>query len=102
MKNTQFVKVAIIDKDGNINPWCCTINDDESNYLTFKYWEKGDYKRIYVNDYKRRTVGYINLITKEIVSDYSNNSDYVRTMKYFIENQMNYFLKMFEINIDNK
>lgn len=93
-KFTTFAKVAIIDKDGNTNPWIGTKNDDESNYLTFKYWHKGNYKRIYTNDYKRRTVGYIDLVTEEIISDYSNNSDYIRTMKFFLEN--------FEIDVDNK
>lgn len=33
--------------------------DEDSMYLTFKAWEKGNIKRIYINDYKRRTVGYI-------------------------------------------
>ena len=32
---------------------------DESCYLTFKGWEKYGKKRIYINDYKRRTLGYI-------------------------------------------
>ena len=31
----------------------------DSNYLYFKKWEKGDIKRIYINDYKKRTLGYI-------------------------------------------
>ena len=33
--------------------------DQDSNYLYFKKWEKGDIKRIYINDYKKRTLGYI-------------------------------------------
>ena len=32
---------------------------DESMYLNFKAWAKADKKRIYINDYKRRTLGYI-------------------------------------------
>lgn len=32
---------------------------DECHYFSFKLWEKGDKKRIYINDYKRRTLGYI-------------------------------------------
>lgn len=32
---------------------------DESSYLYFKEWEKGNKKRTYINDYKRRTIGYI-------------------------------------------
>lgn len=30
-----------------------------SAYLYFKLWAKGNYRRIYINDYKRRTIGYI-------------------------------------------
>lgn len=30
-----------------------------SAYLYFKLWAKGNYRRIYINDYKRRTLGYI-------------------------------------------
>lgn len=32
---------------------------DECHYFTFKLWEKGSKRRIYINDYKRRTIGYI-------------------------------------------
>lgn len=31
----------------------------ESCFLFFKLWEKYGKKRIYINDYKRRTLGYI-------------------------------------------
>ena len=40
----------------------------DSHYLTFKLWEKGGMRRIYINDYKRRTLGYIedgNVIIKD-------------------------------------
>ena len=30
-----------------------------STYLYFKLWAKGGHRRIYINDYKRRTLGYI-------------------------------------------
>lgn len=33
----------------------------DSQHLTFKYWNKGDKHRVYINDYKRRTLGYIDL-----------------------------------------
>lgn len=46
----------------------------DSHYLTFKRWEKGDKKRIYINDYKRRTLGYIDMITGEVnISDRQGN-----------------------------
>lgn len=32
--------------------------EEDSAFLTFKAWEKGGKKRIYVNDYKRRTIGF--------------------------------------------
>ena len=31
----------------------------DSTYLYFKLWAKGGYRRVYINDYKRRTLGYI-------------------------------------------
>lgn len=31
----------------------------DSTYLYFKLWAKGNHRRIYINDYKRRTLGYI-------------------------------------------
>ncbi len=78
--------VAIIDKDGKANRYCGTENDDSSNYLYFNLWEKNGRKRIYANDYKRRSVGYIDCNnSNEIISDFSNNSDFVRTMKKFKE-----------------
>lgn len=89
----KTVKVAIIDKDGETNPWVGTCNDDESNYLKFKYWSKGNYERIYVNDYKNRSVGYIDLKTEEIETEYSVKSDYYKTMQYFLDN--------YEIDIDD-
>ena len=92
-KFTGYEKVAVIDRDGNTNQWCGTDKDDESNYYVFKYWHKGSYERIYVNDYKRRTLGYIDLKTEEVETDYSNNSDVMRTINFFLEN--------YEIDVDN-
>lgn len=40
---------------------------DDCDYITFKLWEKASKRRVYLNDYKRRTIGYIDAITKEIV-----------------------------------
>ena len=54
----QFAKVAKQDK-------IC----GEHCYLTFKAWEKGNKRRIYINDYKRRTLGYINRDNGEITID---------------------------------
>lgn len=51
-------KVAIIE-NGETNVYIGTEFDSESNYYTFNLWERYGKKRIYVNDYKRRSVGYI-------------------------------------------
>ena len=40
---------------------------DECDMLTFKYWAKNGKERIYINDYKRRTIGYIDVTTGEVV-----------------------------------
>ena len=37
---------------------------DECGNLYFKGWEKYGKKRIYINDYKGRTIGFIDCITK--------------------------------------
>lgn len=36
-------------------------SDVDSQHLTFNYWSKGDKHRVYINDYKRRTLGYIDI-----------------------------------------
>lgn len=43
-----FAKIIIVGKE----------EQTDAPYLAFKAWEKGNIKRIYVNDYKKRTVGY--------------------------------------------
>lgn len=79
-------KIAIVDANGECNPNCGTKNDDESNYLTFKMWEKYGHKRVYVSDYKNRTVGYINCNnSNQIVSEFSKG-DFFETMKWFVAN----------------
>lgn len=44
---------------------------DACGQLTFNRWEKGGKKRIYINDYKRRTIGYIDIDTK-VYTQYDN------------------------------
>lgn len=41
--------------------------NDECDMLTFKSWSKNGKERIYINDYKRRTIGYIDVTTGEVV-----------------------------------
>lgn len=78
-----MIKVPIINSRGEINPYCGTSKDSPSNYLYFSLWEKGPYKRVYANDYKKRSVGYIDLKKRnKIVSEY-DFGDYIETMKCF-------------------
>lgn len=60
--------------------------DDPSNYLIFKMWEKNGYRRIYVNDYKKRTVAYIDCNANNSVESEYSKGDIIETIKYFIEN----------------
>lgn len=51
-------------------------NDKERicDYLTFNSWKKNGKERIYINDYKRRTIGYIDVITgKVVINDKQGN-----------------------------
>ena len=53
-------------------------------YYTFRLWEKGGKRRIYVNDYKKRTIGYIDLThNNEIVTDFAKWSDQCKSIKKF-------------------
>lgn len=72
----KFEKYAKVLKEGN-------LGSSESDYFTFRRWEKGNYRRIYVNDYKRRTVGYINIDTKEI--EFYDTKEAKSEMQRFIE-----------------
>ena len=58
-----------------------------SNFYKFNLWEKGSKRRIYINDYQRRSMGYIDLNNNnEIEVNYSQDSDQYRTAKWFVEN----------------
>lgn len=86
IKFERFAKVAIVDANGICNPNCGQANDDSSNYLVFKLWEKNGYKRVYATDYKKRTIGYIDCNnSKSIVSDFSKG-EFFETMKHFVAN----------------
>lgn len=75
-------KVAIRE-NGEINPNVGGKNDCDSNYLTFKLWEKGGKRRIYMNDYKRRSCGYIDLDNNTIV-DAAGYCCAYETAEYFL------------------
>ena len=58
-----------------------------SNFYKFSLWEKGSKRRIYISDYQRRSMGYIDLNNNnEIEVNYSQDSDQYRTAKWFVEN----------------
>ena len=48
----KFTKSAKILKEGS-------LGESDSDYLYFSRWEKYGKKRAYINDYKGRTIGYI-------------------------------------------
>ena len=85
--DNTFTKIPKIKNGKLYNENVGTVLDSESNYLTFKVWEKGSKKRIYVNDYKRRTVGYIDCNNNNaIVCDYNEGNEIYDTIKWFLEN----------------
>ena len=50
--------------------------ESDSHFLTFNLWVKGDKHRVYINDYKRRTIGYIDLDNNNalVVNDRQGNT----------------------------
>ena len=67
--------------------------NDDASFYTFRLWEKGEKRRIYVNDYQRRNVGYIDLNhNNEVVTEFSKKSGQYQTILKFME----------EYNYDNQ
>ena len=64
----KFESKATISKKENTNSEC--------DFFTFKKWEKNDKCRVYINDYKNRTLGYIdhNNDDEVIINDRQGNS----------------------------
>lgn len=87
MKKFEGTELVAKVEKGKTNMYVGTEYDSESNYLTFNLWERGNKRRIYMNDYKRRSVGYIDLVNgNEIVTDYT-----------YAEETAEWFLKNYEI-----
>lgn len=77
--------VAIIE-NGKPNPYAGTEYDSDSNYYRFQLWQKDDMNRIYVKDYKNRTVAYIDANKgNEVVTDYAKGP-VVETTNWFLKN----------------
>lgn len=71
---------------GESNPYIGTEYDSDSNYFFFRRWKKNGYERIYVNDYKGRSVAYIDCCNENsIVTNYSCKSEVWETVKHFLE-----------------
>lgn len=83
MDKEKFKKSAKILKPG-YDENCCT----DSAYLYFSLWEKYRKSRIYINDYKRRTLAFIDKETKYI-TEYDlqgvSRTEYKETVKKFFE-----------------
>lgn len=61
MVKKTFEKIAVVARCENPD------TDSRCEYLTFKAWSKGDKKRIYISDYKNRTLGYIDRENGEVI-----------------------------------
>lgn len=67
--------------NGEISSNVGTEKESDSDFFTFNLWERGSRKRIYINDYKRRSMGYIDVITGQVMAE----SRYViETAEYFM------------------
>lgn len=83
MEKIKFEGRARVAKvyNGEISQTVGTENESESDFFTFCLWERGSIRRIYINDYKRRCMGYIDVATGQIVAD---NRYTIETAKYFM------------------
>lgn len=75
----KFEKTAKVLKEGYDAEAC-----SESGYFYFSRWTKAGKDRIYINDYKGRGLGFIDVTTKEICKAYNRESE--NAMINFIEN----------------
>ena len=79
----KFEKNVKIIKPG-YDESCCS----DSAYLYFSLWEKYGKSRVYINDYKRRTLAYIDRETKQI-TEYDlcgvSRKDYDAVVNTFFE-----------------
>lgn len=71
-----YLKMAVVGRENY-------SDDDNAKYVSAKIWEKSGIRRIYFNDYKRRTIGYVDCETKSIVNNSGFAKDFVPTMEKF-------------------
>lgn len=88
MKKIKFEGTAKVAKivNGKQSMYVGTEYDSDSNYFTFNLWERGNMRRIYINDYRRRSVGYIDINNNNaLVTEYSKG-EVIETANWFISN----------------
>lgn len=88
MEKIKFEKTAKVAKiiNGKQSMYVGTEFDSDSNYFTFNLWERGSLRRIYINDYRRRSVGYIDLNNNNVLETSFAKGEVVETANWFIEN----------------
>ena len=73
---TGYLKMAVAGRESY-------SNDDDAKYVSVKAWSKNGMNRIYFNDYKRRTLGYIDRETREISCGRGFALDFLATIEKF-------------------
>lgn len=88
MEKIKFEKTAKVAKiiNGKQSMYVGTEFDSDSNYFTFNLWERGSLRRIYINDYRRRSVGYIDLNNNNVLETSFAKGEVVETANWFVEN----------------
>lgn len=88
MEKIKFERSAKVAKiiNGKHSMYVGTEFDSDSNYFTFNLWERGSLRRIYINDYHRRSVGYIDLNNNNALETSFAKGEVVDTANWFMEN----------------
>lgn len=88
MGKIKFEGTAKVAKilNGKTNMYVGTEFDSGSNYFTFNLWERGSKRRIYINDYNRRSVGYIDLNNSNRLETSFSKGEVIETANWFINN----------------
>ena len=88
MKKNKFERIAKVAKiiNGKQAMYVGTEFDSDSNYFTFNLWERGNMRRIYINDYHRRSVGYIDLNNGNALETSFSKGEVIETANWFLDN----------------
>ena len=87
MKKIKFEGIAKVAKiiNGKQAMYVGTEFDSDSNYFTFNLWERGSMRRIYINDYRRRSVGYIDLNNSNALETAFSKGEVNETANWFLD-----------------